>query len=233
MAPRGRRRTRTLLPSASASEGPPPFDPDWSAIGLAYGHELNDEVRCVIAGIVERYLDEELLEAAAQPLDEVAGWGEGLARDARALAKSLSAARGNDGRERILDAIEIAAPPGHFFHDAAHHMQSLLLWFARHADAEIAEVKKHSAGAGFKDGAAWDEMVVALTAELGSRGLPTRVANSSNARNPKPSQFLRLIQALDVCGLRLSHEDGALAVAINKARRRRSGRAEIKLETPP
>jgi hypothetical protein len=99
-------------------------------------------------------------------------------------------------------------------------MQSLLLWFARHVRAEIAEFKKHSAGVGFKDGAAWDEMILALTAELDSRGLPTKVSNSSRARNPKPSPFVKLIKTLNVSGHRFSNSDDALAVAINKARRR-------------
>src|SRR6202035_1072372 len=101
MAPRGRRRTKALLPFATVTGSTPVFDPDWSAAEAAYDeHGLNEEVRRVIAGIFKHYLDMKRFEEEAQPLDDVVEWADGLYDGARALQKSLAAASGNDARER-------------------------------------------------------------------------------------------------------------------------------------
>jgi hypothetical protein len=159
----------------------PKFHGDWLMIELAYGHALNDEVRQVMADIVDRYLELERLESAAQPLDDVVGWAAALECQARDLQKSLAAANGKDGRERLLDAVKIAAPAGHFFHGTVEHMQSWLLWLAHHIRTEIAGFQEDSAVGGFKDGAAWDEMIRSLIAELNARGLPTGVSKGVRA----------------------------------------------------
>jgi hypothetical protein len=212
-----RRRTRALLPFATVTGSAPIFDPDWSAIEAAYGHGLNDDERRVFAGRVNHYLDMERFEEEARPLADVVRWAKAVDRETRALQKSLAAAHGNDDRERLLDAVKIAAQPGHFYHDAVERLQGLLLWFARHVRIEIAEFEKHSAGTGFKDGAAWDEMIVALTALLGKRGLPTGAAKD----DLEPSPFVRLIDALQeqLGGRgRYQHSMGGLASAISETR---------------
>ena len=55
--------------------------------------------------------------------------------------ETLIAARGKDGHERLLVAVQSAAPHGHYFHDAVQHLPSLLFWLARHVRDEAAALK--------------------------------------------------------------------------------------------
>src|SRR5438874_10316448 len=100
MLPRGRRRSKALLPFATVSGSAPVFDPDWPAIETAYGHGFNEEVRREIVATIKRYLDMRRFEEEALPLDDVVKWASRVQREAKALYETLIAARGKDGHER-------------------------------------------------------------------------------------------------------------------------------------
>jgi hypothetical protein len=221
-APRKRRRMR--INQSGAVGAIPAFAPseaEWKQLTMAYGVPLGDEDRTAITRAITEYFDWAVFEPASPFLDDSIRWLDTARKSGDRVWRHLFTETGPDPlkgdayfhAKTALDTElrEIGASP------TEEIISSMTAFMAASVKARarmIADAKKN----GFREGDAWADMIVDLTASMKGAGLPVTVNKAvDKAAHWKPSPFVTFVQALQMLFPSDFRRHMASAVALSEA----------------
>jgi hypothetical protein len=200
-----RRRRRVRINQSGAVGAIPTFAPseaEWEQLAMAYGVPLGDEERTAITRTITEYFDWAVFEPASPFLDDSIRWLDTARNSGDKFWRHLYIETGPDSlkgdayfhAKTALDTElrDIGASP------TEEIISSITAFMAASVKAGarmIADAEKN----GFREGDAWADMIVDLTALMKGAGLPVAVNKAvDKAAHWKPSPFVAFVQALQL-----------------------------------
>lgn len=212
-------RRRRLPISASQR---PTLAIDWAAIESAYGFEIKDDPRVIIANVIDCYLADAATERGAPFVQDAAAWLAGVEGAANSLLNALNAGNSSRATTFARSVINDVLRPSRALQEHGHdisaddlsRLMTDIIFSARHAGCVI---KAEDAPA-FKDKSAWREMICELWSLARQQGWPVDIAK--DGRLSPFVAFVKALQAQLPNGFaEYHHSDAGLAAALVDATR--------------
>jgi hypothetical protein len=204
---------------------------DWQDLQAAYGQTLAPAVREQVLNASRHYLSMAGSEMAAEPMAEAVKRAERLRKAARSLLMLIE-----QSSSMALDAAALYADEeiGWHLYERVFHpsrrkkcltpFASEVSYFLTACDSALDEMTRCSNPGYWRDGAAWDDWIIANRQIMETNGLPVSVRKDTDKnKSGRPSAFVEFIRELQgrfpKNHRRHTHSNTALTVAINRALR--------------
>jgi hypothetical protein len=202
-------------------------DADWQKLEAAYGQKVASPVRERILKTSRYYLSMAGFEMAAGPMAEAVKRVERLRNAASSL---LTLIEQNSSMAPDAAALHADEQIGWYRYERVLHpskvkkylkpFASEVSYFLTACDSALDEMRRCSNPGYWRDGAAWDDWIIAVRQIMKTNGLPVSVRKDTDKN--KSSAFVKFIRELQrhfpKGHQRHTHSDIALTEAINRAR---------------